>query len=106
MTNVVFYAQNGNITGFKIEGHSGYGQAGSDIVCAAISSVAQATIMGLEEVANVPMDVDVKEGFLKATLASHSQKYLSKSSVLLKTMKLALEDIAGQYSDYMSVQTA
>lgn len=38
MTTVVFHMEGERIVGFDIQGHSGYGEAGSDIVCAAVSS--------------------------------------------------------------------
>ena len=37
MTTVTFHASNGRMDGVVVDGHSGYADAGSDIVCAAIS---------------------------------------------------------------------
>ena len=47
MTKIEFFTEDERITGFSVSGHSGYAEAGSDIVCAAISAVvsmAEATI--------------------------------------------------------------
>ena len=47
MTKCEFFTQDDRINGFSVSGHSGYAEAGSDIVCAAISAVvmmAEATI--------------------------------------------------------------
>ena len=38
MTRVEFYDQDGRISGFCCAGHSGYAEAGADIVCAAVST--------------------------------------------------------------------
>ena len=38
MTRVEFFDHEGRITGFCCSGHSGYAEAGSDIVCAAVST--------------------------------------------------------------------
>jgi len=38
MTTVTFFTEGSRITGFEVSGHSGYAEAGEDIVCAAISS--------------------------------------------------------------------
>ena len=38
MTTVTFHSAEGRLDGFVVEGHSGYAEAGSDIVCAAISA--------------------------------------------------------------------
>lgn len=40
MIQVIVKKQNGNITGFHMEGHAGYADRGSDIVCASISVLA------------------------------------------------------------------
>ncbi|MBQ9855288.1 MAG: ribosomal-processing cysteine protease Prp, partial [Clostridia bacterium] len=48
MTKVVFYSdEKGMIWGFEASGHAGYAESGSDIVCAAISALTQATAGGL-----------------------------------------------------------
>ena len=38
MTTVTFHMEGDRITGFDVRGHSGYAEAGGDIVCAAVSS--------------------------------------------------------------------
>ena len=38
MTTVTFHMEGDRIVGFDVRGHSGYDEAGSDIVCAAVSS--------------------------------------------------------------------
>ena len=35
------------LSGFTISGHAGYDEAGSDIVCAAVSAVSETTLLGL-----------------------------------------------------------
>lgn len=44
MIQAEFYRKNGSLCGFDIGGHSGYAEAGSDIVCAAVSSAVQLTV--------------------------------------------------------------
>ena len=43
MTTVRLIKNGGNIVGFDVSGHSGYADEGSDIVCAAVSSVVEFT---------------------------------------------------------------
>ena len=38
MTRVEFFDHEGRITGFCCSGHSGYAEAGGDVVCAAVST--------------------------------------------------------------------
>ena len=48
MTTVTFRTEGGRIVGFTSRGHSGYGERGTDIVCAAVTSA----IRYLEAVVN------------------------------------------------------
>ena len=38
MTTVTFLTEESRIVGFEVSGHSGYADAGEDIVCAAVSA--------------------------------------------------------------------
>lgn len=38
MTKVEIFNRDGRINGFSVSGHSGYAEAGSDIVCAAVTT--------------------------------------------------------------------
>ncbi|MCI5759806.1 ribosomal-processing cysteine protease Prp [Bilifractor sp. LCP19S3_H10] len=49
MTKVTFYQnRNGRITGFEARDHSGYAEAGEDIVCAAVSALVIHTVNSLD----------------------------------------------------------
>ena len=37
------------ITGYKVSGHAGFAEEGSDIVCSAVSALTQAPLLGLEK---------------------------------------------------------
>ena len=39
MTKVVFYRSCGAFYGFEEQGHTGYGEAGDDVLCAALSAM-------------------------------------------------------------------
>ena len=38
MTTVIFHMEGERIVGFTVQGHSGYADEGSDIICAAVTS--------------------------------------------------------------------
>ena len=61
MTTVTFHSAENRIDGFVVEGHSGYAEAGSDIVCAAISSVVGMTECTINEVLGLAAPVKVRE---------------------------------------------
>ena len=53
MTLVKLIYQGHTLTGIESRGHSGYSLRGSDIVCAAVSTIMQMLILGLEDIAHV-----------------------------------------------------
>ena len=69
MTKVdIFINQDGYIHGFQAKGHSGYAVHGEDIVCAAISALTQATVIGLTEVLKLEVEFSRKDQFLSCYL--------------------------------------
>ena len=86
--------------GFQVCGHSGYAEAGSDIVCAAVSALTQAAVLGLSEVVKAPMDYELEEGSLACRLKGELS---SEASAILQTMVLGLRQIAAQYPAYVEI---
>ena len=107
MINIIMQKQGNNFKSFEISGHSGYSEAGSDIVCSAVSSIANSTVVGLCEVLNVPASVkiDEKKGYLNCTLPKviDDKKALS-AQTLLATMQKSLEYIQKDYKKYVKLE--
>ena len=53
MINAVLYREGKNLTGCRLEGHSGWANAGEDIVCAAASILGCTCVNALESVCGV-----------------------------------------------------
>jgi uncharacterized protein YsxB (DUF464 family) len=85
------------ITGFRISGHSGYSEEGSDIVCAAVSALAQTALLGLMKYAPSQTAYEVEDGFLSVRLSQVSPQ----GQVILETMVLGFEQIVQQYGQYV-----
>ncbi|MBQ7884777.1 MAG: ribosomal-processing cysteine protease Prp [Clostridia bacterium] len=88
MTNIKVFKQESNILGFEVSGHSGYAEAGSDIVCSAISTLAQSTCVGLDNVLNLRpcIKVDDKNAYLKCVLPKNlTNEQNTQAQILLKT---------------------
>ena len=56
------------ITGFSVSGHSGYAEAGSDIVCAAVSAVVTMAEATINDVLGAKAKVRVKDEQARITL--------------------------------------
>ena len=68
MTTVTFHSGSGRIDGFLVEGHSGYAEAGADIVCAAVSAVVGLTECTINEVLGLGAPVKAREADARISL--------------------------------------
>ena len=101
MTTVAFFqSPSYGLIGFEAKDHSGYAEAGEDIVCAAVSALTQATMNGLTSVVKAPVmfDMDDEKAILTACLTPEcTREQLEKAQILLQTLLEALQAIARQY---------
>ena len=105
MTTVVFRMEDDRITGFEARGHSGYAEAGEDIVCAAVSALTQGTLNGLLNVLKAPVDyhIDEKDGILTASLGDVPEGKRAGAQLLLETLASALQMIEADYARFIRV---
>ena len=61
MTTVTFRMEGDRITGFDSQGHSGYAEAGADIVCAAVTSAIRLVDATVNDVLGLAASVKVRE---------------------------------------------
>ena len=61
MTTVTFHMEGERIVGFTVQGHSGYADEGSDIICAAVTSAVRLTECAVNDVLGLEAAVKVKE---------------------------------------------
>ena len=105
MTKItIFYENENTICGFRIEGHSGYSEKGSDIVCAAVTTASMTVVNGLSDVVGIKVKTKIRDGFLECTLPDNlgeAERYGAK--VLTDSMLLTLKNIEEQYKDYIVI---
>ena len=97
MTRITIYRdRTGSFTGFRCEGHSGYAAAGSDIVCAGISTLAINTVNAIEALTQtaVEADADQQEGLIFVRFPSGCDP---QAKLLVDAMILGLEGIRTNY---------
>lgn len=104
MTKVEFFTQEDRITGFCVSGHSGYGEEGTDIVCAAVSTAVQMTEATLNDVLGVRAKtrVNADEARVTLTLPAASEEEDAAQAVLAGMM-ITLCDLRDEYPDYIEV---
>ncbi len=101
MTKVEVFRKNGNIIGYKASGHSGYSEQGSDIICSAISTSLQMTLIGIQEVLKLKVDFKINDGFLDVDLKNISQDKLTQTNILTEAMAIFLKELTKQYPKYI-----
>ena len=104
MTRCEFFTADDRITGFSISGHSGYAEAGSDIVCAAISATVTMAEATINEVCGAKAKVRVKNEDARITLtlpASCDEE--DTVQAVLAGMMLTLMSLRDDYPDYIEV---
>ncbi len=95
MINVeIFCEAEGKITGFAVTGHAGLAASGQDIVCAGVSALTQAALLGLHEHLHRDVRYDKASGKLIMHLVGAPDDC---TEAVLQTMLLGLQGVA-QYS--------
>ena len=94
MTTITLLYHAGVLTGIQSRGHSGFAARGQDIVCAAVSTLMQSLVLGLEDVAHLQgleVEMDERIPVIRAVWPSSEQERIS---LLTETTARSLEEIA------------
>ena len=101
MTTIKFFKENNTYVGFECNGHTGYAESGTDILCSAISALTQSTALGITKVLKLQANIEVLEedAYFKVMLNSKNDE----ANILFKTLKLSLEDIKIGNEKYIQI---
>lgn len=99
MIRVNFFTSGKDIVGFEISGHSGSAEAGSDIICSAVSSAAYMATNTITEIVKCKAEADISDGYMSFYVRSD----LSDAQQILEGLKLHLEALAADYPDNIKV---
>lgn len=104
MTRCEFFTEDDRITGFSVSGHSGYSEAGSDVVCAAITAVVTMAEATINDVCGAKAKVRVKDADARITLTLPASCDEEESvQAVLAGMLLTLCSLRDDYPDYIEV---
>ena len=112
MTKIVFFRSGGTYYGFEEQGHAGYGEAGDDIVCAAISAMTMLVINTIEVAYASDVDYSIDEGAThimvrsKAALPEFEEDERKRYAIsgLFLSYFYQLNDMVEEYYDYLDVE--
>ncbi len=111
MTKLVFYRSGGVFYGFKEQGHTGYGEEGDDVLCAALSAMTMLIINTVEVAYDSHIDYTIDEKTTDIRIKSKSAlpefeedelKRYAVSGIFLAYYK-QIEDMMDEYYDYLDL---
>ncbi len=111
MTKIVFFRSGGSFYGFEEHGHSGYADAGEDVLCAAISAMTMLIINTIEVAYASNVEYTIDEGATnirvrsKAALAEFEEDERKRYAVsgLFLSYFYQLNELVEEYYDNLSV---
>ena len=111
MTKLVFFRSGGVFYGFEEQGHTGYGEEGDDVLCAALSAMTMLIINTVEVAyaSSVDFTIDEKTTNIrvksKAALPEFEEDELKRYAVsgLFLAYYKQIEDLIEEYYDFLDV---
>jgi uncharacterized protein YsxB (DUF464 family) len=101
---IIYKAREGEISGFKVTGHSYYNTHGKDIVCSAVSALAQTSLLGLLKIAEAEVDYKIDEGYLMCRIKdADTERKRIMCEAILGTMYEGLKSIKESYEKHIDI---
>ena len=100
MIKAVLYRDGENLTGCRLEGHSGWADSGHDIVCAAASILGCTCVNALESVCGVIPEIteyNEQKAMLAFELPEMTEEKNSKAQILMGALRQGLDDLSAEY---------
>jgi uncharacterized protein YsxB (DUF464 family) len=96
--------QAGSIREFEVSGHASYAEAGSDIICSAVSVTAYTAAGALEELAGQRRCYREKDGHMVIRLPDKmTEEQEATARVILETTAIGFRQIELSYGEYVLV---
>lgn len=93
----------GKVLTASMKGHANYAEEGSDIVCAAATTLSCAIGDGIVEVLGVKANCSANEGNIIIDISKNSTEEIEQCQVLMKTLHLGLKNLELNYGKYIKV---
>ena len=99
MIKVKVNYENDVVSSICVTGHSGYSEAGSDIVCASVSSICITTVNAIVRLDNNAITYEESDGLLKVEIINHDEVI----DILTLNMIDLLSELANDYKNYIKI---
>ncbi len=91
----------GRLSSFLAEGHAGWAESGTDVVCAAVSALLQGAWLGLAEVASVTVDGERTSGRLRLSWPQADRERPDVTAIT-ETAARSIERLALQFPAHVA----
>ena len=102
MIKVTIFKKEDKIWSYQIKGHAHYAEAGKDIICSAVSTAGQMTLLGLNDVLNLKIECDIQDGYMQVKVLEEFQR--DDVQVLMRVFEKTIENFVEQYSKYIKLE--
>jgi len=82
-------------TGLTVDGHAGYAETGNDIICAAVSALAQGLIHSLDALTDDRISYQIRDGHIGIEYENLSEQ----GKLLIDSFFIAVSDIQMTYGE-------
>lgn len=90
-------------TGLTVDGHAGYAKTGNDIICAAVSALAQGLIHSLDALTDDRISYQIRDGHIGIEYENLSEQ----GKLLIDSFFIAVSDIQMTYGEkYVKIDAA
>ncbi|MCL2234486.1 MAG: ribosomal-processing cysteine protease Prp [Firmicutes bacterium] len=105
MTNITITKKYDEIVKVVALGHTGYASEGEDIVCAAVSSVIQTAVLGLMQVAGVPIEFKQDEdiALMEIIIPELEDEDRHNANIILNTMLCGVTNLVENYGKFVKL---
>lgn len=100
MTRIVYDREEYCVT---VEGHAGYGPAGTDVVCAGLSALTEALLRRVSErpTFQAAYGLSREKALVRVRLTPRSRRAAALARELLETVRAGYEAVAEQFPDHV-----
>ena len=112
MTKITFYKSNGAFYAFEENGHTGYGEAGDDVLCAALSAMTMLIVNAIEVSYASDVDYIIDEEttdikvIARGALPSYEEDEKKRFAVsgIIQAYFYQLNDLVEEYYEFLEVE--
>lgn len=106
LTVRVVRGPDGEVIALEAFGHAGFDRRGRDIVCAGVSGILHAAVLGVTQAVGLPAAVAAGDGYLELKLACDLRPggQWERAQAVLEAAILGVKEIARQYPRHVRVE--